>query len=101
MKAPFVSLPNLLAKKEIVAERLQDDCQPEILADEMAKLLETDNAKLIAHFTELHQQIRCNADKQAADAVLELINDNASSIAFGDSEKNHDKNSTTLEKTGK
>ena len=74
MKAPFVSLPNLLAKKEIVAERLQDDCQPEILADEMAKLLETDNAKLMAHFTELHKLIRCDADKQAADAVLELIN---------------------------
>jgi len=74
MKAPFVSLPNLLAKKEIVAERLQDDCQPEILADEMAKLLETDNADLLAHFTELHQQIRCNADEKAADAVLELIN---------------------------
>ncbi|MDX2322547.1 MAG: lipid-A-disaccharide synthase [Moritella sp.] len=75
MKAPFVSLPNLLAKKEIVAERLQDDCQPEILADEMAKLLETDNAELMALFTELHQQIRCNADKKAADAVLELINE--------------------------
>jgi lipid-A-disaccharide synthase len=76
MKAPFVSLPNLLAKKEIVAERLQDDCQPEILAEEMAKLLTTDNAELLEHFTELHKQIRCNADKQAADAVLELINDN-------------------------
>ena len=74
MKAPFVSLPNLLAKEEIIAERLQDDCQPEILAEEMAKLLETDNAALIARFTELHEQIRCNADKQAADAVLELIN---------------------------
>ncbi|WP_017223029.1 lipid-A-disaccharide synthase [Moritella dasanensis] len=76
MKAPFVSLPNLLAKKEIVAERLQDDCQPDILAEEMAKLLTTDNAELLEHFTELHKQIRCNADKQAADAVLELINDN-------------------------
>ena len=78
MKAPFVSLPNLLAKKEIIAERLQDECQPEILADEMAKLLTTDNAELIAHFTELHEQIRCNADKQAADAVLELIYNNNS-----------------------
>ena len=74
MKAPFVSLPNLLAKEEIVAELLQDDCQPEMLAEAMAKLLETDNAALLAHFTELHQQIRCDADKQAADAVLELIN---------------------------
>lgn len=74
MKAPFVSLPNLLAKEEIVAELLQDDCQPDMLADAMAKLLETDNAELLAHFTQLHEQIRCGADKQAADAVLELIN---------------------------
>ncbi|MFT5879526.1 MAG: lipid-A-disaccharide synthase [Moritella sp.] len=74
MKAPFVSLPNLLAKEEIVTELLQDDCQPALLAEAMAKLLETDNAALLARFTELHQQIRCDADKQAADAVLELIN---------------------------
>jgi len=73
MKAPFVSLPNLLAKKEIVAELLQDECQPDILAKAMGKLLDSDNKALIEHFTELHQQIRCGADVQAADAVLELI----------------------------
>lgn len=75
MKAPFVSLPNLLAKEEIVAELLQDECQPEILAKAMGKLLDSDNKALIERFTDLHQQIRCNADVKAADAVLELIAD--------------------------
>ena len=73
MKAPFVALPNLLAKEEIVAELLQDECQPELLAAAMEKLLLSDNCELIEKFTQLHQQIRCQADKQAADAVLELI----------------------------
>ena len=73
MKAPFVALPNLLAKEEIVAELLQDECQPELLAAAMEKLLLSDNSELIETFTQLHQQIRCQADKQAADAVLELI----------------------------
>lgn len=73
MKAPFVSLPNLLAKEEIVAELLQDECQPEALAEAMTRLLESDNLALIEQFTQLHHQIRCDADKKAADAVLSLI----------------------------
>ncbi|WP_244267038.1 hypothetical protein, partial [Sodalis-like endosymbiont of Proechinophthirus fluctus] len=31
-------------------------------------------AALLATFRQLHQQIRCNADEQAARAVLALIN---------------------------
>jgi len=87
MKAPFVALPNLLAKEEIVAERLQDECQPEILADEMAKLLDSDNKELIAHFTALHEQIRCGADKQAADAVLALIEESRSQAVLEQKEQ--------------
>ncbi|RWR00442.1 lipid-A-disaccharide synthase [[Pantoea] beijingensis] len=76
VKTDYVSLPNLLAGRELVKELLQDECQPEQLAAALKPLLsggETRDA-LLATFEELHQQIRWNADEQAAGAVLELAN---------------------------
>ncbi|WP_375055465.1 lipid-A-disaccharide synthase [Zobellella sp. DQSA1] len=72
VKTPFASLPNLLADQTLVTELIQHECTPGHIVDEVGKLLEHDNSELIAHFTQLHKQIRCNADEQAALAVLEL-----------------------------
>lgn len=36
---PYVSLPNLLAGRELVKELLQDECQPEALAAALDPLL--------------------------------------------------------------
>jgi len=76
VKTPYVSLPNLLAGRELVKELLQDECQPDALAAALEPLLHTgpEREALLKTFTELHQQIRWNADEQAADAVLEIIN---------------------------
>ncbi|EJL81112.1 lipid-A-disaccharide synthase [Pantoea sp. RIT-PI-b] len=76
VKTPYVSLPNLLAGRELVKELLQDECQPEALAAALEPLLHAgpEREALLNTFTELHQQIRWNADEQAADAVLEIIN---------------------------
>ncbi|MCW2258010.1 lipid-A-disaccharide synthase [Providencia alcalifaciens] len=75
VKTPYVSLPNLLAEKEIVKELLQEECQPELLAEQLMPLLEGGEQvdKLKDTFLQLHQLIRCDADKQAADAVLNLV----------------------------
>jgi len=76
VKTDYVSLPNLLARRELVPELLQDECQPGKLAAALEPLLsggETREA-LLATFLELHHQIRWNADQQAAEAVLELAN---------------------------
>ncbi|WP_392552496.1 lipid-A-disaccharide synthase [Orbus wheelerorum] len=73
VKTPYVSLPNILAGKEIVPELLQDDCTPQNIAEQIIRLLKNDNTLLKATFLSLHQQIRCNADQQAANAVLALI----------------------------
>ncbi|MFC0226197.1 lipid-A-disaccharide synthase [Serratia aquatilis] len=74
VKTPYVSLPNLLAGREIVTELLQHDCVPEKLAAALLPLLEEspETALLRQTFLELHQSIRCGADEQAAQAVLEL-----------------------------
>ncbi|MDR0806150.1 MAG: lipid-A-disaccharide synthase [Enterobacteriaceae bacterium] len=83
IKTPYVSLPNLLAGRELVTELLQDDCTPDKLAAALKPLLNNENDQTRAlkqTFNELHQSIRCDADRQAAQAVLELA-DYHSSIA--------------------
>ncbi len=73
LKTKYVALPNILAGYELIPERLQETCIPEILADEITQLLEHDDKKMIDEFTRLHHEIRCDADKTAAAAVLDLI----------------------------
>jgi lipid-A-disaccharide synthase len=76
VKTAYVSLPNLLAGRELVKELLQQECVPEKLAAALLPLL-TDgqqHQQLQQTFLELHQRIRCDADQQAAQAVLELVN---------------------------
>ncbi|MBM7344753.1 lipid-A-disaccharide synthase [Pantoea coffeiphila] len=74
VKTDYVSLPNLLAGRELVKELLQDECEPQKLAAALEPLLFNGEARqqLLATFAELHHQIRWNADEQAAAAVLEL-----------------------------
>ena len=75
VKTPYVSLPNLLASREIIKELLQEECEPSALAQQLLPLL-TDEEKvrqLKEIFLQLHSAIRCNADEQAANAVLELV----------------------------
>ena len=74
VKTEFVSLPNLLAGRELVKELLQEECEPQKLAAALQPLLADGKQSHEMHdtFRKLHEQIRCNADEQAALAVLEL-----------------------------
>lgn len=69
----YVSLPNILAGEELVKEFILEKCEPEFLYPAVDKMLSGDNSVLIERFTEMHQWIRKDADKQAAQAVLTLI----------------------------
>ncbi|ELL7122184.1 lipid-A-disaccharide synthase [Vibrio cholerae] len=73
LKTPYVSLPNILAREELVKELLQEHCTVDNLYHEVSRLLESDNQALMDKFTEMHQWIRKDADQQAAQAVLHLI----------------------------
>ncbi|RBM70495.1 lipid-A-disaccharide synthase [Vibrio tarriae] len=73
LKTPYVSLPNILAGEELVKELLQEHCTVNNLYHEVSRLLESDNQALMDKFTEMHQWIRKDADQQAAQAVLHLI----------------------------
>lgn len=75
VKVPHVALPNLLARKPLVPELLQDDATPEALGAAVLERLENEDerARLTEAFTELHLQLRQNADERAADAISELL----------------------------
>ncbi|EOB6243538.1 lipid-A-disaccharide synthase [Vibrio vulnificus] len=73
LKTQYVSLPNILADTELVKEYLQDDCTPDNLFGEVSRLLEGDNHQMLDKFAEMHHWIRKDADQQAANAVLKLI----------------------------
>ncbi len=73
IKMDYFSLPNLLAGKKLVPELLQEQVQPDIIADQLLPLLTQDTTELVDAFTQLHQSLKCNADEQAANAVSRLI----------------------------
>ncbi len=74
VKAKFAALPNLLADKMLVQEYVQENCTSDNIVQEVSRLLDGDNSELVATFIQLHQQIRCDADQKAAQAVIEVIN---------------------------
>ncbi|WP_314721762.1 lipid-A-disaccharide synthase [Haemophilus pittmaniae] len=79
VKTKYISLPNLLADEMLVPELIQEDCNPQRLADELQPYLGNDataevkRQALKQRFGELHKQIQCNADAQAARAVIDLL----------------------------
>ena len=75
VKVPFVALPNLLAKEQLVPELLQDNASPESLGEAVLERLENESerARLTAAFSRLHEQLRQGADEQSAAAISALI----------------------------
>ncbi|WP_193164569.1 lipid-A-disaccharide synthase [Microbulbifer hainanensis] len=81
LHTPWVSLPNLLAQRELVPEILQDDATPENLG---AALLQFYDDPLLydqlqREFDDLHQQLRRDASTRAADAVRKLVEERSES----------------------
>ena len=75
VKVKYTSLPNLIADREIVKELSQSECTVDNIVSELTHLLNQDNTQLIETFTDLHRLIKCNADSQAAQAVVNLLNE--------------------------
>jgi len=72
VKSPHFSLPNLLAGRALVPEFIQQQATPEALCQAVLQQLD-DGTEQTEHFLELHKQLRQDASKQAATAVLELL----------------------------
>lgn len=72
-KPDYFALPNILAGQELVPELLQEHVNPDVICQHLLPLMQSDDQELQAKFTDLHQGLKKNADQQAADAVIELM----------------------------
>lgn len=77
VKLKHFSLPNLLAGRGMVPELLQHAVTPQALVDAMLPQLTTSRDALLAEYTALHQSIKCDASVKAAQAILQVIEDDA------------------------
>ncbi|WP_416885409.1 lipid-A-disaccharide synthase [Marinospirillum sp.] len=75
LKTPWVSLPNLLAQKTLVPERLQDQAQVEQLVEDIEALVLDPQAALAQTqaFYTLHQQLQRQASETAVQAIKPLL----------------------------
>jgi lipid-A-disaccharide synthase len=81
LKQDFISLPNLLAGREVVPEILQEHATAENLAKAVNERIEDENLihQLQETFLFIHKQLKRDANEQAANAVINLLQDNKSS----------------------
>jgi len=75
LRVKHVSLPNLLAKREIVPEFLQYQALPHAMGTAVLRLLQEQAARAaqLESFATLSGNLRCRADERAAEAVLDLL----------------------------
>lgn len=75
VKIQWASLPNLLANRTLVTERLQDAATSEQLCKDVRDLLEQPGQaeQQVQAFYAIHQQLRRNASEQASKAIVELM----------------------------
>jgi lipid-A-disaccharide synthase len=74
IRLPHFALPNLLARRALVPEFVQDAVTPEALGGALLRCLDDTRARaeLVSAFDAIHAQLRRDADRSAATAVLEV-----------------------------
>jgi lipid-A-disaccharide synthase len=73
VKLKWFSLPNLLANKTLVPELLQKQVCPEQIVPLVKARLYQDQSQLNESYSQIHQQLKCDASAQAAKAVIDVL----------------------------
>jgi lipid-A-disaccharide synthase len=75
VRLPHFSLPNLLARRELVPEFLQHEATPQNLAKAVNYWLENpEKVRVLQHqFYDLHAQLKRGASEEAARAIVGLL----------------------------
>ena len=75
LRVPYVCLPNNLLNRAQVPELLQSEATPSRLAGALLELLQNpgEASRQVAPFAALHDELRCDAARQVAAAVLERL----------------------------
>ena len=76
VKTDFFTLPNLLAQKKLVPEYIQDEMQIDTLKQDLLPLLTQPQPELKQAYAEIHQSIKLDASKKAADSIWQLMEQN-------------------------
>ncbi|WP_440874002.1 lipid-A-disaccharide synthase [Thalassotalea sp. PLHSN55] len=74
VKLEWFSLPNLLVKKSLVPELLQQQVTPENIIPLVKERLYQNQESLNQTFTDIHLALKQDASKKSAQAVMELMN---------------------------
>ncbi len=74
VRSRYYSLPNLLADRPLVKELIQDEVTPQALGSEALALIEDPQRaqQLAVIFSRIHSELRRDANRVAADTVLQL-----------------------------
>ena len=74
VKLTHYTLPNLLTEEPLVPEFMQQDAQPDAIAEAVIALLDNVERRhfISERFDRLRQELALDADQHAADAVIEL-----------------------------
>lgn len=72
--SPFFAQPNLLANRRVVPEFFNDEVTAERLGPALLEQIDRpDRADVVATFTAIHQSLKRDASRRAADAVVEVL----------------------------
>ncbi len=76
VKTPWISLPNLLARKLLVPEILQDKATPEALSAAVMNYFDNPEQAIALSetFAQMHLELKRDASARAAEAIANLIN---------------------------
>lgn len=79
LKTERYALPNILAGRELVPERMQDECAPAALTDALLPMLQARaiDPALLAEYRRLHLELRRDASRSAAAAIVDLVDEAA------------------------
>ncbi len=75
LKIPHVALANLLAGERLAPELIQHECNPEQLGEAVLALLDdpAHRAAIAERYSRIHRELRHDASRRAAEAVLGLV----------------------------
>ena len=75
IKVPQVAMANILAGRELAPEFIQDRCRAELMGPALLALLEDEPrlTEIQETYAGIHRQLRLDAGRQAARALLELV----------------------------
>lgn len=75
VKTPYISLPNLIAGRELIPEFIQGAATVDALGQSLLTMLfdESRRQQLVTAFTAMHLELRSDASRTAAKALVDLV----------------------------